>query len=139
MLIDALRCDFVYTDTTTGEKNRMPFLNRLWEEKRAVGFKLMAKSPTVTLPRLKALLTGVQPQFIDVLWNFNTTRLSDDNWLRQFKLANKSILFYGDDTWLRLFDPLDMFTRYDGTHSFIASDYDQVCLEAYFFLSFFSI
>ena len=124
MVIDALRCDFVYDEDS---ETRMPFLNRLVNEHRAVPVKLIAKSPTVTLPRLKALLTGLQPQFIDILWNFNTTRLSDDNLLRQFKRANKSIVFYGDDTWLKLFEPPDeFFLRYEGTHSFIASDYDEV-------------
>lgn len=123
MVIDALRCDFVYEPSESG---RMPFLNRLVSDGSAVPFKLMAKSPTVTMPRLKALLTGAQPQFIDILWNFNTTRLTDDNLLKQFRLANRSIVFYGDDTWIKLFDPGEFFVRFEGTHSFIASDYDEV-------------
>lgn len=126
MVIDAMRYDFIWDDHNHNQ-HRMPYLHRLIGENRVRPFKLVAKSPTVTLPRLKALLTGLQPQFIDILWNFNTTRLVEDNLLRQFRLANRSIVFYGDDTWLKLFDPPDQFfLRHEGTHSFIASDYDEV-------------
>ncbi len=46
--------------------------------------------------------------------------------LKKFRQNNKSIIFYGDDTWLKLFDPNEYFLRYEGTTSFIASDYDEV-------------
>lgn len=60
------------------------------------------------------------------MWNFNSTYLVEDNLIRQFKLKNKSIVFYGDDTWLKLFQPNESFIRWEGTTSFIASDYDEV-------------
>lgn len=50
----------------------------------------------------------------------------EDNLLKKFKKQNKSIIFYGDDTWLKLFNPTEYFLRYEGTTSFIASDYDEV-------------
>ena len=65
------------------------------------------------------------PEFIDILWNFNTTYLTEDNILKQLRLKNKSIVFYGDDTWLKLFST-SYFSRYEGVSSFIASDYDEV-------------
>ncbi len=52
----------------------------------------------------------------------------EDNILRQFKHKNKSIVFYGDDTWLKLFNPGDYFLRYEGVSSFLASDYDEVTI-----------
>lgn len=122
MLIDAMRTDFVFHIDT---KHKMPFLNRLYREQNAQAFKLNARPPTVTLPRIKSIVSGIIPEFIDVLWNFNTTYLKEDNFLKQMKLNNKSIVFYGDDTWLKLFDS-SYFLRHDGVSSFIASDYDQV-------------
>ena len=35
-------------------------------------------------------------------------------------------MFYGDETWLRLFDQNEYFLRSEGTTSFIASDYYEV-------------
>lgn len=130
MLIDALRHDFIFEDESkpeqTSSKIRMPFVHRLIQERKAHTFKLTAQPPTVTLPRLKAILSGIVPEFIDILWNFNTTYLVEDNLLRKLRSQNKSIVFYGDDTWLKLFDPNEHFLRYEGTTSFIATDYDEV-------------
>jgi len=126
MLIDALRYDFIFEEEKTGSKIRMPFVHRLIQERKAHTFRLLAQPPTVTLPRLKAILSGIVPEFIDILWNFNTTYLLEDNLLRKWRAQNKSIVFYGDDTWLKLFDPSENFLRYEGTTSFIATDFDEV-------------
>ena len=40
---------------------------------------------------------------MDVLLNFGTSALSDDNLITQLKLAGKILIFFGDDTWLNLF------------------------------------
>ncbi len=55
MIIDAMRYDFVFEAKNISSKNliRMPFLNKLLKEKRALPFKLLAPPPTVTLPRIK--------------------------------------------------------------------------------------
>jgi phosphatidylinositol glycan class O len=62
-----------------------------------------ADPPTTTLQRLKALVTGGFPTFVDFSWNFHSDRLDEDNILRQFCLRNLSTLRMGDDTWLNLF------------------------------------
>jgi ethanolaminephosphotransferase len=126
MLVDAMRYDFIFEIYLMNEKTRMPFANRLIRERKALPFKLNARPPTVTLPRLKTIVSGIVPEFIDILWNFNTTQLVEDNILKKFKSVNKSILLYGDDTWLKLFQHSEYFLRYEGTTSFIASDYDEV-------------
>jgi ethanolaminephosphotransferase len=126
MLVDAMRYDFIFETDLVREKTRMPFTNRLIRERHALPLKLNARPPTVTLPRLKTIVSGIIPEFIDVLWNFNTTQLVEDSILARFKQANKSILFYGDDTWLKLFSPKKYFLRHEGTTSFIASDFDEV-------------
>jgi ethanolaminephosphotransferase len=122
MLIDAMRVDFAFD---LENKPRMPYLNNLFKKNKAIPFKLNSRPPTVTLPRLKSIVSGIVPEFIDILWNFNTTHLIEDNIIKQMRSKNKSIVFYGDDTWLKLFSS-DHFLRYEGVSSFVASDYDQV-------------
>ena len=66
MLIDAMRYDFIFEAYSEIEEQRidgqklskrvrMPFVNRLLKERKAKPFKLNARPPTVTLPRIKVL------------------------------------------------------------------------------------
>lgn len=73
---------------------------------------------------LQALTTGSIPGFIDVIMNLNSPALLEDNLIQQAKAAGKRIIFYGDDTWVRLFPK--QFVEYDGTTSFFVSDYTEV-------------
>lgn len=56
--------------------------------------------------------------------NLNSPALLEDNLIWQAKTAGKRIVFYGDDTWVRLFPK--HFMEYDGTTSFFVSDYTEV-------------
>ena len=56
--------------------------------------------------------------------NFDSAALQEDNLISQFKHAKKEIVFYGDDTWMRLFP--EHFKRSDGTTSFFVTDYTEV-------------
>lgn len=58
--------------------------------------------------------------------NLNSPALLEDNLIWQAKTAGKRIVFYGDDTWVRLFPK--HFMEYDGTTSFFVSDYTEVCM-----------
>ena len=91
----------------------------------AIPFTAHATSPTVTMPRLKAITTGSIPSFLDVVLNINegdesSSLASQDTWLAQMK-AKKSgkLVMYGDDTWLKLFP--ETFDRTDGTSSFFVA------------------
>ena len=55
MVIDAMRYDFAFETESIPNKSqiRMSFLNRLLRERKAMPFKLNARPPTVTLPRIK--------------------------------------------------------------------------------------
>ncbi|XP_070598421.1 GPI ethanolamine phosphate transferase 2 isoform X2 [Erythrolamprus reginae] len=121
VLIDALRDDFVF-----GSKGLkfMPYTTDLVEKGTTHAFIAEAKAPTVTMPRIKALMTGSIPGFIDVIMNLNSPALMEDNLIWQAKIAGKRIIFYGDDTWIRLFPK--HFVEYDGTTSFFVSDYTEV-------------
>ncbi|XP_073201965.1 GPI ethanolamine phosphate transferase 2-like isoform X8 [Lepidochelys kempii] len=121
VLIDALRDDFVF-----GSKGKqfMPYTTELVEKGTCHSFIAEAKPPTVTMPRIKALMTGSIPGFIDVIMNLNSPALLEDNLIWQAKTAGKRIVFYGDDTWVKLFPK--HFVEYDGTTSFFVSDYTEV-------------
>jgi len=66
------------------------------------------------------------PNFIDLVLNLNSSAVQQDNIIHQAHLANKQVIFYGDNTWLKLFP--NSFVRYDGTTSFYISDYTEVKL-----------
>ncbi|XP_019513557.1 PREDICTED: GPI ethanolamine phosphate transferase 2 isoform X3 [Hipposideros armiger] len=120
MLIDALRDDFVFG--SKGVKF-MPYTTYLVEKGASHSFVAEAKPPTVTMPRIKALMTGGLPGFVDVIRNLNSPAVREDNVLRRAKAAGKRIIFYGDDTWVKLFPK--HFVEYDGTTSFFVSDYTE--------------
>jgi ethanolaminephosphotransferase len=91
----------------------------------AIPFTAHATSPTITMPRIKALTTGSIPSFLDVILNFaesdtTSTLANQDTWPTQLgaKPSGK-VLLYGDDTWLKLFP--NVFHRSDGTSSFFVS------------------
>ncbi|GAT30782.1 sulfatase [Aspergillus luchuensis] len=82
----------------------------------ALPFTAYASSPTVTMPRLKAITTGSKPSFLDVILNIaesdtSSTLAYQDTWLAQLKANGGQLVMYGDDTWLKLFP--GMFERAD--------------------------
>ena len=88
-------------------------------------FTAHASSPTITMPRVKALTTGSIPSFLDVILNFaesdtSSTLAAQDTWLAQMRAKEGGkLVMYGDDTWLKLFP--GFFERADGTSSFFVS------------------
>ena len=91
----------------------------------AMPFTANARSPTVTMPKIKSITTGSVPSFVDLILNFDeadtsSTLAAQDTWLAQLKRKNTGkLLLYGDDTWLKLFP--HTFDRHDGTSSFFVS------------------
>ncbi|XP_066942759.1 GPI ethanolamine phosphate transferase 2-like [Macrobrachium rosenbergii] len=120
VIIDAWRTDhLVLTDQPL-----MPHMYDLLTRGKAYGFVLHTATPTVTLPRIKSLVTGSIPGFMDIITNFGAGELVDDNLIQRWVDAGKRIHFYGDNTWLSLFPK--QFTKYDGVTSFFVSDYTEV-------------
>ena len=70
-----------------------------------------ADSPTVTMQRIKAITTGNIPSFFDVKNNFNAMEINEDNIIEQLLKHNKTISFYGDDTWTNMY-PNHFRTQY---------------------------
>ncbi|KAK4501656.1 hypothetical protein PRZ48_007465 [Zasmidium cellare] len=131
MVVDALRSDFVY-----GHESGMEFTQSLIRSGAAIPFTAHATPPTVTMPRVKALTTGSVPSFLDLILNFaesdtSSSLAAQDTWLAQIRAQGGSVVFYGDDTWLKLFPPnastgTSFFAREDGTSSFFVSDFTEV-------------
>jgi ethanolaminephosphotransferase len=91
----------------------------------AMPFTAHAASPTITMPRIKAITTGSIPSFLDVILNFaesdtSSTLANQDTWLAQMKAKGTgNMVMYGDDTWIKLFP--QTFDRADGTSSFFVA------------------
>ena len=120
MVVDALRSDFVYSSPSG-----FNFTQDLIRNGAAMPYTAHATSPTITMPRVKAMTTGSIPSFLDVILNFAESDQSSsldgqDTWLAQLlKKPNGRLVMYGDDTWLKLFPAT--FSRADGTSSFFVS------------------
>lgn len=125
MVVDALRSDFVFS-----EESGFEFTQSLIRNGNAIPFTAHATSPTVTMPRIKAITTGSIPSFLDVILNINegdesSSLASQDTWLAQMKAkATGKLVMHGDDTWLKLFP--GTFDRADGTSSFFVADFTEV-------------
>lgn len=124
MVVDALRSDFVY-----GNSSNFAFTQGLIRSGAAVPFTGHASPPTITMPRVKAITTGSVPSFVDLVLNFaesdtSSTLKDQDSWLAQLRARGGKLVMYGDDTWLRLFP--GFFHRADGTTSFFVSDFTEV-------------
>ncbi len=143
VVIDALRHDFVYGERFSGG---LSWLRSAVRGEAEAGdddgtdgalpgvrsYVALAKSPTVTLPRLKALTGGSAPQFTDLVLNLGSgsarrghggarAAAAPETWVEALHGAGKRVLFFGDDTWLRLFPGL-LAVESEGVHSFFVAD-----------------
>ncbi|VDL82113.1 unnamed protein product, partial [Nippostrongylus brasiliensis] len=121
MVIDAWRLSFL-----TDDDSPMTFLRNSIQSGRAAAFAAAAQTPTVTMPRIQAVTSGVVPSLTSLLMNFFASEHTDDNWVNAAADDGRRIAFFGDDTWLRLFP--NAFTQSDGVTSFFVSDYTEVQL-----------
>lgn len=145
IVIDALRYDFIVGNDTS---SNFPYLHSLIAEKQACVFPCRVYLPTVTMPRIKvsvqvyemrisvldtpqlsncyhqAMTVGDTSNFLDIALNFGSSQIKHDNIIAQMKRKGWKTVFYGDDTWIKLFP--NMFYRYEGVTSFFVSDFYDV-------------
>lgn len=129
LLVDALRYDFANSTESTGSSyyvNRLPIVQSTLRTQPTLSrlFRFIADPPTVTMQRIKGLMTGSLPTFIDFKDNFHSNAIEEDSLLGQCKALGRRTLFAGDDTWLGLF-PADFTTAYP-FDSFNVRDLDTV-------------
>ena len=71
------------------------------------------------------MTVGDASNFLDIVLNFGSTEIKHDNLIAQMKRKGMKIVFYGDDTWTKLFP--NSFYRQQGVSSFFVSDFYEVC------------
>ncbi|KAM0912167.1 hypothetical protein ACQ4PT_012881 [Festuca glaucescens] len=124
MVIDGLPAEFVLgrggKPPSKEMMEAMPYTQSLLAGCRAVGYHAKAAPPTVTMPRLKSMVSGAIGGFLDVALNFNTQAFLDDNLLDQLHRIGYKLVMLGDETWIKLFPTL--FHRQDGVSSFYVKD-----------------
>lgn len=112
VVIDALRYDFTVpfiprpgNEAPHHFHNALPVLYETAanEPENAFLRPFIADPPTTTLQRLKGLMTGTLPTFIDAGSNFAGTAIDEDNLIEQLFKAGKKVVHLGDDTWHALF------------------------------------
>ncbi|KAF7237946.1 hypothetical protein EG68_10834 [Paragonimus skrjabini miyazakii] len=127
LLVDGLAFNFVRRDSdiySTDLPGNLRFTSELLRSTKAHLVHFVADPPTTTLQRLKGLMTGSMPTFVDAGSNFQSYELMEDNLIRQWRQANRRILFVGDDTWIGLFPR--SFDEADPYHSLNVKDLDTV-------------
>ena len=135
VVVDALRWDFVAApppDGGGGGARPQPHRGalRAFRELAATRgghaalFQFEADPPTNTLQRLKGLMTGSLPTFVDFSASFSARAVAEDSLLRQLRRAGRRVYFAGDDTWTALFPGL--FAEAFPYPSFNVADLDTV-------------
>ncbi|VDP26599.1 unnamed protein product [Schistosoma margrebowiei] len=121
VIVDALRVDFLFSPKYSENWVKLRSYMNL---KSATCSASIVQPPTVTLPRIKAIVSGRNPKFVDILHNVNAETMVDDNWVTRLVNHKWKIQFYGDDTWIKLFPK--SFQAYEGTNSFYVNDFYEV-------------
>jgi len=88
MVIDGLPAEFVLgkggKPPSKELMESMPYTQSLLAGCQAAGYHAKAAPPTVTMPRLKAMVSGAIGGFLDVAFNFNTQAFLEDNLLASY-------------------------------------------------------
>ena len=133
ILIDACRADMMPSicnatnlrdQLKCPHSRSMPFIESKLYERDAIGHLCEVNMPTLTMPRIKALMTGSLPAFMDSVLNFNPIVFKGDSLLAAAKQRDKRIVFAGDDTWPDLF-PAELFHKIRRSPSFHVTDYKE--------------
>ena len=97
LIIDALRFDFL---SPHPPEPHSPYYHNVLTLPRELTakhprnsflFNAHADPPTATLQRIKALVTGSLPTFVDIGHNFGGSSIAEDSIIQQLQLANKTV------------------------------------------------
>ncbi|KAI8994493.1 hypothetical protein BDB01DRAFT_772999 [Pilobolus umbonatus] len=132
VVIDALRFDFLLNISDPTEvyyHNKLPIIQELYhtQPQSSLLFQFRADPPTTTMQRIKGLMTGSLPTFIDAGSNFASSAVGEDNILHHIKNRYPNLYMLGDDTWVHLFPEIfDHPERTFASDSFKMMDLDSV-------------
>ncbi|KAG4074593.1 hypothetical protein HA402_004464 [Bradysia odoriphaga] len=116
MVIDAMRLDFAM------QNDSMKYFSKLMKNDDACLFHLKVQPPTVTLPRIKAMISGTVPNFIDVVLNLGNSELKTDSFVHQLLQKKQRISFCGDNTWVKMF-PNKFHRQLENMDSLFVNDF----------------
>jgi predicted AlkP superfamily pyrophosphatase or phosphodiesterase len=105
-IIDALRFDMAQRSTSDFHySNKLTLLDQVanTHPDRTRLYRFVADAPTTTSQRLKGLMTGGLPTFIDMGKNFDSDEVQEDSLILQLSASNRTVVAMGDDTWSSLF------------------------------------
>lgn len=97
LIIDALRFDFLSPNPPEPQSpyhhNILTLPRELTEKypKNSFLFNAYSDPPTTTLQRIKGLVTGSLPTFVDMGHNFGGSSIDEDSIVKQLRMANKSV------------------------------------------------
>lgn len=103
----------------------MKYINKLLQENKACHFNVQVASPTVTMPRIKAMTSGTIPNFIDVVLNLGSSELKIDSLLHQAYDKGAKMVFCGDNTWVKMF-PEMFYRKLENEDSLFVNDFYEV-------------
>lgn len=131
IVIDALRFDFVLNMSNPSDPyflNQFPVIHHLHhtQPQSSLLFQFRADPPTTTMQRIKGLMTGSLPTFIDAGANFASSAVGEDHLLHHIKNRYEKIYLMGDDTWANLFPEVFQPERTFDSDSFKMLDLDSV-------------
>jgi phosphatidylinositol glycan class O len=135
LIIDGARFDFAVSKSRTDpshhrvqERYSLNSIPEIIDEAQGAAelYRFVADPPTTTQQRLKGLLTGGLPTFIEVGNSFGASELVEDNIIAQAAAAGRRIALSGDDTWLELFRPEHFAAGISVYPSFNVRDLDSV-------------
>lgn len=121
LVIDAMRTDFLQNANNAS----MRHTNKQLNDRKACLFNIHVESPTVTMPRIKAMTTGTVPNFIDVMLNLGSSELKVDSIIHQMHDKGGRIVFAGDNTWVKMF-PEMFYRKLENEDSLFVNDFYEV-------------
>jgi phosphatidylinositol glycan class O len=84
--------------------------------------------PTVTLIRVKGMMTGGLNAYFEMSENFGSDKVTEDNILYQMKRSERKVVFTGDYIWKEMFG--EYFDEVHAYPSFNVRDLDSLDREA---------
>ncbi|KJP86434.1 hypothetical protein AK88_03896 [Plasmodium fragile] len=147
LMIDALRFDFTLYDpnynkelendeSLVAEKNtskevkffqnNMTLLHDILktEKEQTMLFRFQADAPTITTSRLKSMVIGSIPNYLDLNENFSPSDDIQDNFIEQLYYNKKTVAAIGDDTLVKLTKNVSRKLVYESFNIFDLYDLD---------------
>ena len=128
LIVDALRFDYFYYNESIVGQEQYPYQNKFVKlheivknnPENFVTIRTYSDGPTWTVQRVRCLVTGSIPPFIQIAQSLGASAAVEDSILSRLSQANKKSYAVGDPLWTELF-PDYLVDKYQ-SHSFDLKD-----------------